>query len=41
MIQGARYVHTNLIAGIAEDWRKLAEFYEYVLGCVRVPTAVR
>ena len=34
MIKGARYVHTNLIA---RDWRKLAEFYQSVLGCVLVP----
>lgn len=34
MIQGARYVHTNLIA---RDWRRLAEFYQAVLGCVLVP----
>jgi glyoxylase I family protein len=34
MIQGARYVHTNLIA---RDWRKLADFYQSVLGCVLVP----
>lgn len=30
----ARYVHTNLIA---EDWRKLAAFYEDVFGCEPVP----
>jgi len=30
----ARYVHTNIIA---RDWRKLARFYEDVLGCVAVP----
>ena len=34
MIEGARYVHTNLIA---RDWRRLAEFYQSVLGCVPVP----
>src|SRR5688572_31347305 len=34
MIQGAQYVHTNLIA---RDWRKLADFYQSVLGCVLVP----
>jgi predicted enzyme related to lactoylglutathione lyase len=34
MIQGARYVHTNLIA---RDWRKLAAFYEGVFGCTPVP----
>ena len=30
----ARYAHTNLVA---RDWRKLAEFYESVFGCERVP----
>ena len=34
MIEGARYVHTNLIA---RDWQALARFYETHLGCVRVP----
>ena len=34
MIQGARYVHTNLIA---RDWRRLSEFYQSVMGCVLVP----
>lgn len=34
MIQGARYVHTNLIA---RDWRRLAEFYQSVLGCIVTP----
>ena len=34
MIQGARYVHTNLIA---RDWRRLADFYESAFGCVPVP----
>ena len=34
MIQGARYVHTNLIA---RDWRRLAGFYQSVFGCVPVP----
>ncbi len=29
----AKYVHTNLIA---QDWRRLAEFYEQVFGCIRV-----
>jgi predicted enzyme related to lactoylglutathione lyase len=29
-----RYVHTNLIA---HAWRRLAEFYEEVFGCTRVP----
>ena len=30
----ARYVHTNLVA---EDWRRLAGFYQEVFGCVPVP----
>jgi len=30
----ARYKHTNIIA---RDWRSLAQFYEDVFGCVRVP----
>ena len=29
----ARFVHVNLIA---DDWRRLARFYEDVLGCVRI-----
>lgn len=29
-----KFVHTNLIA---QDWEKLAEFYEQVFGCTRVP----
>ncbi len=29
----ARYVHTNLIA---QDWRKLVEFYQQVFGCTQV-----
>lgn len=28
-----KYVHTNLIA---QDWKKLAAFYEQVFGCTRV-----
>lgn len=32
----AKYRHTNIVA---QDWRKLAEFYEQVLGCVPVPPA--
>jgi len=36
VIAGARYVHTNLIA---RDWRKLADFYASVFGCVPVPPA--
>ena len=31
---GARFVHVNLIA---RDWRRLAEFYAAVFGCVPVP----
>jgi len=34
MIQGARYVHTNLIA---RDWRALAGFYQSLFGCTPVP----
>ena len=34
MIEGARYVHTNLVA---RDWRTLVEFYRSVFGCVVVP----
>jgi len=30
----ARYRHTNIVA---EDWRRLADFYERVLGCTPVP----
>jgi catechol 2,3-dioxygenase-like lactoylglutathione lyase family enzyme len=30
----AKYKHTNIIA---EDWRKLAEFYQRILGCNPVP----
>jgi predicted enzyme related to lactoylglutathione lyase len=29
-----RYVHTNLVA---RDWRKLAQFYQTVFGCVPIP----
>ena len=34
MIEGARYVHTNLIA---RNWQALARFYETHFGCIRVP----
>lgn len=34
MIEGARYVHTNLIA---HDWKALAAFYQSLFGCVPVP----
>ena len=30
----ARYVHTNLVA---QDWRRLADFYQTVFGCQPVP----
>ncbi len=30
----AKYVHTNLIA---EDWPALADFYQRLFGCIRVP----
>ena len=33
MISGVRYVHTNLIA---RDWRRLADFYIRLFGCVLV-----
>lgn len=34
MIEGVRYVHTNLVA---RDWRPLAAFYEELFGCRLVP----
>jgi predicted enzyme related to lactoylglutathione lyase len=34
MVINPRFVHTNLIA---KNWKMLAEFYERVFGCVRVP----
>jgi len=34
MIGNVRYVHTNLIA---RNWQPLANFYESLFGCVRVP----
>ena len=34
MSLNVKYVHTNLIA---QDWRKLAEFYKKVFGCAAVP----
>jgi len=34
VIVQARFVHTNIIA---QDWRKLAQFYEQVFGCTSVP----
>lgn len=30
----AKYVHTNIIA---QDWQRLAQFYQEVFGCVPVP----
>lgn len=33
MISSAKYVHTNLIA---KDWRKLADFYIKVFGCIPI-----
>jgi len=30
----ARFVHTSLVA---QDWRRLAEFYEQLFGCIPVP----
>lgn len=34
MTLNTKFVHTNIIA---QDWRKLARFYEQVLGCVPIP----
>lgn len=34
MALGARFAHVNLIA---EDWRRLARFYEQAFGCLPVP----
>ena len=34
MTVNARFVHTNLIA---QDWKRLAEFYEQVFGCRPIP----
>lgn len=34
MIRGAKYGHTNIIA---QDWKRLAQFYIDVLGCELVP----
>jgi predicted enzyme related to lactoylglutathione lyase len=30
----AKFVHTNLVA---QDWQKLAQFYQQVFGCIPVP----
>ena len=34
MVIKAKYSHTNLIA---KDWRKLADFYRKMFGCIPVP----
>jgi catechol 2,3-dioxygenase-like lactoylglutathione lyase family enzyme len=34
MIGNARFAHTNIIA---QDWKRLARFYEQVFGCKPVP----
>ena len=34
VIANAKYVHTNLIA---QDWKRLADFYTRVFGCALVP----
>lgn len=34
MTRDARFVHTNIIA---QDWKRLARFYEEVFGCTPVP----
>ena len=34
MIPGAKFGHTNLVAA---DWRRLAQFYEELFGCIPVP----
>jgi predicted enzyme related to lactoylglutathione lyase len=34
MTVNARYVHTNLVA---QDWKRLAQFYEQIFGCTPVP----
>lgn len=34
MIGNARFAHTNIIA---QDWKRLAQFYEQVFGCQPVP----
>jgi predicted enzyme related to lactoylglutathione lyase len=34
MIADARFVHTNIIA---QDWKRLARFYQQVFGCLPVP----
>lgn len=34
MTINAKFVHTNIVAN---DWKKLAQFYEQVFGCIPVP----
>lgn len=34
MVEGTRFVHTNIVA---KDWQRLARFYEEVLDCTPVP----
>jgi predicted enzyme related to lactoylglutathione lyase len=34
MVSKVKYAHTNLIA---RDWRRLADFYQHIFGCVPVP----
>jgi len=34
MTGNARFVHVNIVA---QDWKKLARFYEQVFGCIPVP----
>jgi len=34
MALSARFAHTNIVA---QDWKRLAEFYQQVLGCAPVP----
>ena len=34
MTMNTRFVHTNIIA---QDWKRLAQFYERVFGCTPVP----
>ena len=36
LVEGVRYVHTNLIA---HDVERIVRFYEEVLGCTKVPPA--
>ena len=34
MIPSTRFAHVNLVA---QDWRRLVQFYEHTLGCIPVP----